>query len=311
MLIPALFALGAIGAAADEAADAAARARFDATLDRVDEALRENPGHVQVHALDSCLSRRNLAVRLFQIGEPVRAMRRLDYCVKMLQIPEPKVAVTTEPTPEERAAKAAKELERSLALEPDVARGLEIWRECAGCHRAEGWGLPNGSVPQLAGQHREVVLKQLADIRAGSRENFLMLPYASIDRIGGPQGLADVAAYIDTLEISVDNAKGPGTALAKGEKLYAENCATCHGASGEGDGAKRIPRIQSQHYPYLVRQFEAIRDGTRMNAHPEMRETIQGFDEAQMSAVLDHVSRLQPPVEFQAPPGWQNPDFAD
>jgi hypothetical protein len=28
-------------------------------------------------------------------------------------------------------------------------------------------------------------------------------------------------------------------------------------------------------------------------------------------AMLDYVSRLEPPAELRAPEGWQNPDFAE
>jgi hypothetical protein len=38
---------------------------------------------------------------------------------------------------------------------------------------------------------------------------------------------------------------------------------------------------------------------------------IQGFDARQTHAVLDYVSRLEPPRELQAPPGWRNPDFVE
>ena len=77
-----------------------------------------------------------------------------------------------------------------------------------------------------------------------------------------------------------------------------------------GNGDEYMPRIQAQHFNYLVRQFEWIRDGKRRNANAEMVTQIQNFDERQTRAVLDYVSRLEPPKEFQAPEGWHNPDFA-
>jgi cytochrome c553 len=205
----------------------------------------------------------------------------------------------------------ARERLQALALEPDIENGLQIYRICAECHQPEGWGMPDGSYPQLAGQHRTVVIKQLADIRAGLRKNPEMLHFASMEQIGGAQAVADVAGYIDTLEISVDNGKGPGDDLERGATLYAANCARCHGDSGEGDGDRYIPRIQSQHYAYLLRQFQAIRAGDRANADPDMAAHIQGISDADARAILDWVSRSEPPEPFQAPPGWSNPDFPD
>ena len=59
----------------------------------------------------------------------------------------------------------------------------------------------------------------------------------------------------------------------------------------------------------LGRPGEQIRGGQRQNADPEMVAQIAKFEEREMRAVLDYVSRLKPPEELQASPGWNNPDF--
>ena len=287
-----------------------AAAGFEADLARVDAGLKKNPKRVTRQALESCLNRRTFALRLYDRGYDVRAERALRACFQLLRIPEvAPVKKVHVPTAEELQARAQKESDKALTLEPDIARGLELYRECAGCHLPEGWGLANGSVPQIAGQHRSVLVKQLADIRAGNRDAVLMVPYAAPKAIGGAQGIADVTAYIDSLEISVETGKGPGDDLARGEQLYAQHCARCHGAKGEGDAKTYSPRIQAQHYNYLVRQFEWIRDGKRRNSNKEMVQQIQEIPAADMSAILDWVSRLEPLEELQAPAGWKNPDF--
>jgi cytochrome c553 len=290
---------------------------FERQLARIDKALMTNPHHVVEHALNTCLNRRSFAAQLYYAGHVERAERGLKYCMKLLKISEQDPVPKIDRAKELAAARAivqanaARELERALALKPNVKNGLEIYRGCAACHTAEGWGLASGVVPQLAGQHHNVIIKQLADIRSGNRANQLMVPYSSVEAIGGTQAVADVAGYIDTLEISVQNGKGPGTDLELGARLYAANCATCHGPEGEGDNTKFRPRIQAQHYNYLVTQFEQIRSGQRQNADPEMVKQIKNFEDAEMRAVLDYVSRLEPAAELQAPPGWQNPDFAE
>lgn len=287
---------------------------FEAELARVDAALADNPSHAAGPALDSCRARRDAAVRLWNSNHPVRAERALAYCRQVLRMPDiapAQVPEDAEPPLEAIQARAAREVEQALALAPDAGNGLAVYRECAACHRAEGWGLTNGSVPQIAGQHRQVVIKQLADIRAGNRANVLMAPYSSVESIGGAQAVADVAAYIGTLEMTVENGKGPGDDLELGARLYAENCVGCHGADGGGNAEAFAPRIQAQHYAYLVRQFEWIRDGQRRNANPEMVKQVRDFSDREMRAVLDFVSRLEPPEDLRAPPGWHNPDFAD
>jgi len=208
-------------------------------------------------------------------------------------------------------ADAIREVETALSLTPNTENGLRIYRICANCHQPEGWGLSDGSVPQLAGQHTKVIIKQLADIRSGHRDDPKMFPFASESQIGAAQGIADVAGYIDTLEISVATGRGKGDDLERGKKIYAKNCVRCHGTEGQGDNDSYIPRIQSQHYAYLVRQFEAIQHGMRGNADPDMVAQTLDFTDRDIGAVLDYTSRLEPPEEFQAPPNWKNPDFMD
>jgi cytochrome c553 len=295
----------------------AGAAGFEESLARVDRALKTNPGRVHTHALESCHKRRAVAARLYYSGNAARAERSLKYCFVLLNLPEeaplPKVnkAEVMAKAIARVQKEAALELEKAIQLEPNIDNGLEIYRSCAECHMPEGWGLSSGLVPQLAGQHRKVVIKQLADIRAGNRDNPLMAPYSSVESIGGVQSVADVAGYIDTLEISTWGGKGDGKDLELGARLYEENCVQCHGKTGEGNNDEFAPRIQSQHYNYLVYQFERIKSGERRNANEEMVAQIKDFSDRDIHAVMDYVSRLEPPEDLRAPEGWRNPDFLD
>ncbi len=196
--------------------------------------------------------------------------------------------------------------------------GIAVFEVCSACHLTEGWGTKDGTFPQLAGQSAAVIIKQLADIRAKNRDNPTMYPFALPKEIknaapevgGGPYAIAAVAAYIETIPMNPDNGKGPGTDLARGEKLYKENCVRCHGERGEGHKEKFYPLIQGQHYKYLVRQFEWIQAGKRRNANPDMVKQIANFSKEDEHAVLDYVSRLKPPKEKLAPSkDWLNPDY--
>jgi cytochrome c553 len=203
---------------------------------------------------------------------------------------------------------AAMELEGALHLTPDVENGKKVYRICAVCHRPEAWGSESGNYPQIAGQIRTVIIKQLADIRARNRDNPTMLPFTRLDMLS-LQEIADVSAYIAKLPMTRHNGVGPGTDLLHGKKIYEENCAECHGPRAEGDFDDHIPLLQGQHYSYLYRQFIWIRDGRRRNADKKMVKQIQGFNTRDISAVMDYVSRLQPPEERLAPADWLNPDF--
>lgn len=219
------------------------------------------------------------------------------------------------------------ERDEALELEPDLENGKMVYEVCSACHMPNGWGMDDGTFPQLAGQHRKVIIKQLADIRAKNRDNPTMYPFALPSEIGGPQSIADVAAYIEQLPMNPYPGVGPGENLELGAKLYAENCKKCHGEKGEGNNDEYYPKIMGQHYAYMVRQFQWIKEGKRRNANPEMVQQIQDIDEKEMNAILDWVSRQQGPKDIypkecqdvlEQPhprkepqvPCWENPDFA-
>jgi len=205
---------------------------------------------------------------------------------------------------------AGGEKDEAMLLEPDLENGVEVYEVCAACHLTEGWGTEEGTFPQLAGQHRDVLIKQLADIRALNRDNPTMYPFALPESIGDAQALADVTAYIATLPMNPENGVGPGDNLEHGKKLFEDNCVKCHGDHGQGDEEKFYPRLEGQHYKYMLRQFEWIRDGKRRNANPDMVKQIEGFSDKDMAAVIDYTARLKPPKEDLAPSkDWLNPDF--
>ncbi|PDT90776.1 cytochrome C [Bradyrhizobium sp. Y36] len=201
------------------------------------------------------------------------------------------------------------ERDEALNLKPNKDNGRDVYEVCSACHQPEGWGLVDGTFPQLAGQHRSVIIKQLADIRDGHRDNPTMYPFALPSEIGGTQAIADVSEYIAILRMNPENGVGKGDDLVLGAKLYADNCVRCHGPDGAGNAEKFYPRIQGQHYEYLVRQYRWIKEGKRRNSNPEMVEQIKNFSDKDTLAVLDYVSRLKPPADLVAPKGWKNPDF--
>lgn len=204
---------------------------------------------------------------------------------------------------------ALHEYQRALDLTPDPENGKRVYRMCAICHTPEGWGLENGAYPQVAGQLRSVIIKQLADIRARNRDNPTMRPFTSPRLLGGAQEIADVAAYISRLPMTPHNGVGPGLDLVWGEQLYKDNCTECHGDSGEGDLEDHIPAIYGQHFLYLLRQFEWIKMERRRNADRKMVKQIHNFTPRDIHAVLDYVSRIRPPEGKLAQDGWINPDF--
>lgn len=115
----------------------------------------------------------------------------------------------------------------------DVEAGRELYVEgCASCHGPEGAGSPDG--PSLVGVGAASADFQL---RTGR------MPLADVGRqtrrkdpAYDARAIEQLVAYIATLgdgpEIpEVDTA---GTDLARGQALFIENCAPCHGATAAG-----------------------------------------------------------------------------
>ena len=194
-------------------------------------------------------------------------------------------------------AKMEGELKAALDAKGVAKEGKEGYEICGACHLPSGAGRSDGTFPQLAGQHTTVLIKQMADIRMGLRDNPTMYPFAK--ELTDPQELAHVAAYIEGLCIPVDHGKYEGAdaaaQIAKGKDLYEKQCKECHGANGEGDKAKFYPVIAGQHYKYLLRQMTEIRDGHRRNANPDMVKVIKPYTNDQLVAISAYQASLSMP----------------
>ncbi len=201
-------------------------------------------------------------------------------------------------------------VQQALSATPDIDRGMKLYYKCALCHTPEGWGSPAGNYPQIAGQHQSVIIKQLLDIDKGNRDNPTMMPFTGPLLKKGPQAVADISAYIQQLLMVPNNSVGAGLRLEKGKEIYVEYCKKCHGDNGEGDARMFYPRIQGQHFRYLLRQLQWIKLGKRRNADKEMVEQFEVFSQSDLAAVADYVSRLAPDKELIADHAdWRNPDF--
>ncbi len=119
-----------------------------------------------------------------------------------------KAAALVKPPPGGKWKATAAEALEALKIDGDVEEGEEIYTVCAACHQPTGWGDPLGVFPQLAGQHKTVLIKQISDIRAGNRDNPTMYPFAM--QIEGAQDIADVCSYIQTLKMNPNPRVGPG-----------------------------------------------------------------------------------------------------
>jgi len=212
--------------------------------------------------------------------------RRLIACVILAFIGfTPLCAISTN-------ANITDEISQAIALKPDIENGKHIYRLCASCHLKNGWGKEDGSFPVIAGQHRNVLIKQLADIRSKNRDNPTMYPFTDPESVGGIQGISDVTAYIASMEKDPAPGVGEGKNVELGKSIYEKRCSHCHGDQAQGNNEAFFPSLKGQHHAYLLRQLKWIREGYRRNANEVMVTEVKALSDSELDAVADYLSRL-------------------
>ncbi len=187
-------------------------------------------------------------------------------------------------------------LAASPSLAADAAAGKAKSALCASCHGADG-NSANPEWPKLAGQHAKYIVKQLADFKAGRRENAMMAPMAA----GLSEAdMANVAAYFSSQTMSLGEADPALVGL--GEKIYRGGnkatgvaaCMACHAPNGMGNPAANFPRLAGQHAKYVENQLKAFRSGQRANdAGKMMRNIAAKMTDAEIAAVASYIEGLR------------------
>jgi cytochrome c553 len=189
---------------------------------------------------------------------------------------------------------------------PPMSDGRRLYAPCAVCHQPSAWGSPDGSIPNLAGQQKRYLEKQLALFRSGARVDTAMQLVTAHETFSNPQNIVALANYLSNLDPNPNPVKGSGQHLRVGQELFAHICAACHGVDGRGDSANRVPRIAGQQFPYLNRQIEAAAALHKDLAPPEMTSALRGMPPQEKFALADYISRLgssEPLLDSNRPNG--------
>lgn len=203
---------------------------------------------------------------------------------------------------------ASRDFSAALRAQPDVNRGATLFRDCAACHGAGGMGSEEGNVPRIAGQHASVVIRQLVDYRYEQRWDIRMEHFAGRHILGTPQDIADVAAYAAQLVGVGPRNVGDGELTEHGSRAYADQCAHCHGSSGEGNAKDVVPILAGQHYEYLLRQMYDAVDGRRPNFSRSHVRLLARLEQDDLVGIADFLSRLDWPESHGPTSGERQQD---
>jgi len=178
----------------------------------------------------------------------------------------------------------------------DAAAGQGKVAVCGACHGADG-NSPAPNFPKLAGQGERYLLKQLHDIKSGSRTVVEMT--GMLDNLSD-QDLEDVAAFFASQKMSVGAADPKlverGEALFRGGKLEEgmPACTGCHSPNGAGLAAAGFPHLGGQHATYVAKQLTDFREGNRTNDGDNMimRAIAAKLSNKDIEAVSSYVQGL-------------------
>ena len=173
-----------------------------------------------------------------------------------------------------------------------LSEGSRLYAPCGACHAPKAWGSMDGAIPNLAGQQRRYLEKQLALFRSGARLDTAMQIVAVHPSLDSQKDIVALASYLAGLDPNPSPVTGSGEHLRVGQEIYTHICAACHGADGRGEPGNRVPRIAGQHYPYLRRQIDVAAALHRDLAPPEMTSALRGMRPQEKDALADYISRL-------------------
>ncbi len=190
---------------------------------------------------------------------------------------------------------SASALAAAPAPKADAAKGETISTGvCVACHTNDGSrGSPAN--PILQGQHAAYLAKQLAEFKAGKRDNVIMKGMATTLN---DADMNNVAAFYAGKQAKPGFAKNKDLA-ALGEKIYRGGvadrsipaCAGCHGPNGAGIPAQ-YPRLAGQHADYVEAQLVAFRGNVRRN-NPTMAGVAAKLNDREVKALADYVAGLR------------------
>ncbi len=185
----------------------------------------------------------------------------------------------------------------------DLERGRQLATQvCGACHGSDG----NSSAPanpNLAGQHGDYIIAQLAHYKAGIRQNPIMQGIAAGMTPDDMRAAAVYYAQQKPKGLAARDASlvKVGQALWRGgdASIGVPACSACHGPTGAGI-PKNYPRVAGQFADYTYAQLKAYGAGQRgmdkegKDANGRIMHAIaKQLSDVQMRAVAEYAAGLR------------------
>ena len=158
-----------------------------------------------------------------------------------------------------------------------VQQAPAVVGQCMACHGPMGIS-QNHDWPNIAGQSKAYLLKQLQDIKSGARRSPFMEPVVA--------ALND--AEFEAAATYFSAQQGAPSTLQATAPAAAAACMACHNPAVQGDPS--WPHIAGQKQPYLAEQLHAFKSGKRKNAI--MAPLVANLSDEDIAALSKHFAGL-------------------
>jgi cytochrome c553 len=190
------------------------------------------------------------------------------------------------------------DLKRSRDVaDPGVSGRVLAVQVCSACHGVTGEST-SPMFPKLAGQRKEYLVAQLTDFkgheRSDSRGSEYMWGFTHLSS----QQVDELADYFSSQPPMRGQAETADASLARGEAIFRQGipdkgvvqCASCHGAMGEGQGV--YPRLAGQHAHYLLEQIKVFQLTDQRPRGAVMKQVTHELSDADAQAVTRYIAAL-------------------
>ncbi len=178
----------------------------------------------------------------------------------------------------------------------DPEAGKAKAAQCVGCHGADG-NSPAPAFPKIAGQGEKYLLKQLQEIKDGTRPVAQMA--GQLDNMND-QDLENLASYFASQTMSGSAAKKD--LVETGSRVYRAGikeqaiaaCTGCHSPTGAGNSLAGFPRLSGQYADYIEQQLLMFQKGERNNdIDSVMRSITERMTAQEIKAVSSYASGVR------------------
>lgn len=164
---------------------------------------------------------------------------------------------------------------------------------CAGCHGVDGNSVA-ANFPNLAGQQKKYLQRELTDYKSGKRVSEIMAPLVANLSDAEITELAAWYAKQKPAPVALTNPEllplGKTLYLKGNSKTDVPACDGCHEEDGHGDG--KFPRVAGQQVEYVLEQFRLYIAGKRTNGTRVMQTVATRMSEQEARAVAEYMASM-------------------